>query len=71
MVDEQAVSNAHRGIIRTLGTNQQVRWEDDGQDGGGWVRYTPGETTCTECNQVIDADGVCGRGGDGCSQGGA
>ena len=39
--------------------NQVRRWESDGQEGGRWLRYTPGVSCCWACEQVINEDGEC------------
>jgi SRSO17 transposase len=57
------VASAETGLWRVhpkpMPKNQVRRWESDGQEGGRWLRYTPGVSCCWACEQVINEDGEC------------
>ena len=61
MEEERACYFAHRAAVNQKKPEELLRFEDDHQGGGSWVRYTPGVTECWSCGETINDKGKCGR----------
>jgi hypothetical protein len=57
--DNAIIAKLHSEAIQKMKPKQSIRWESDGQGGGSYCRYTPGETCCWNCDEPIDENGEC------------